>query len=414
MLVLSSLQATPPRDELLHSPRYADARAPHFESFTPESLRDALRVGSRRSYATLGFNDPAVTVRLPASTNSIDSVVTFDTPKLTDASGHAVAFELEQGIFDFDTSSTEIRMTKAKDFAHAIGKLTVKYPIAVTTLTLKKGDAAIEGPFVTLKESAFTLPQAAPFSRIFPVRAYDASGRQLERVESSSTTSGATTYAFWGQIASVQIDRVDKWAEVGIDYDLPPAPRLAAKDKGQEPSLEERFKRMDSPGGKVTKTLVTQKTAAQHAESADAEDAPVTADAARAELKEQRVSTQPDMLAMYAGKGDKEVVKLLLAAGVPINAVGNTGDSALIRATRQNRRSVASMLIKAGADVNQRDAIGGTALLYASGKCNWTSIVEALLGRGAKTSPKTAAGNDAIQEATTHHCAENLKAIKEK
>jgi len=67
MFVVSSLQATQSREELLHSPKYADAKSPHFESFTPESLRDAVRVGSRRSYATSGFNDPAVTVRLPAA-----------------------------------------------------------------------------------------------------------------------------------------------------------------------------------------------------------------------------------------------------------------------------------------------------------------------------------------------------------
>src|SRR5207244_2834526 len=99
---------------------------------------------ARRNYAMAGFNDSSVTIRLPAVTNSIYASTEFGEPKLTDGRGRAVAYELERGIFDFDTSSDEIRMTpkNAKapvEFAHAVGKLTVKYPLGVKTVTVRKG-----------------------------------------------------------------------------------------------------------------------------------------------------------------------------------------------------------------------------------------------------------------------------------
>ena len=229
------------------------AADPHFETFTPESLRDAIRVGPRRNYAAFGFNDPAVTVRLPMVTNSIYAVVMFEPPKLTDARGRDVPYELEQGIFDFDRSTTEVRMTKAKDFAHAIGKLSIKYPIVVATRTFKKSgkEVTIDGSKVTLH--AVELPEAATFSKIEPVRAYDASGNALAHVEFTKSP-----YEFRGRVASVKIDRVEKWAEVAVEYDLPPAPKLKESEQGLTPPLEEQFKRMETPGGKVTKMLVVR------------------------------------------------------------------------------------------------------------------------------------------------------------
>jgi hypothetical protein len=49
---------------LVVSPATA-ADPPKYATFTPEALRDAIMVIPRRSYAAFGFNDPAITVRLP-------------------------------------------------------------------------------------------------------------------------------------------------------------------------------------------------------------------------------------------------------------------------------------------------------------------------------------------------------------
>src|SRR5947207_10380954 len=254
------------REELLRTPKTVDAK-PNFQTFTADALKDAVRVYSRRNYAMAGFNDSSVTVRLPAVTNSIYASTEFQEPKVTDARGRAVAYELERGIFDFDTSSDEIRMTpkNAKapvEFAHAVGKVTVKYPLVVKTVTVKKGankGLTIDGPFVSYDKAAFALPEAATFSKIEPLRAYDAAGRQLERADfTNSFLVGDATWrklGFYGNVAEVRVDHVEKWATVTIDYDLPPPAKLPASAQGLMPPLEERLKVAESPGAKVTKSV---------------------------------------------------------------------------------------------------------------------------------------------------------------
>ena len=62
LLVASSLfAADPSRQELLKTPKYSEATPAKFQAFTPEALRDAIKVFSRRNYAWSGFNDSAVT-----------------------------------------------------------------------------------------------------------------------------------------------------------------------------------------------------------------------------------------------------------------------------------------------------------------------------------------------------------------
>jgi hypothetical protein len=268
LLVAPSLfAADPSRQELLKTPKFSEAKPAKFQAFTPEALRDAIKVFSRRNYAWSGFNDSAVTVRLPAVTNSIYATVDFDPPVLKDKSGKNVPFELEQGIFDFDTSSTEVRVQNKGgkgpvDFAHVAGKLKVKYPLVVKTTSVKPGgskDVKIDGPYVSYNSTAIKLPEAQTFSTIKPLRAYDASGKELERAsDGSSSLAGDVSWRqipFYGQVAEVRMDQVDKWGEVAVTYDLPPVPKLPADQSGSIPPLEERLKVSETPGGKVTKTI---------------------------------------------------------------------------------------------------------------------------------------------------------------
>ena len=81
----SLLAANPSREELLKNPKFLESQAPRFQNLTPDSLRDSVKVSSRRNYAAFGFNDPSVTVWLPTATNSIYSSFEFDKPKVTDA-----------------------------------------------------------------------------------------------------------------------------------------------------------------------------------------------------------------------------------------------------------------------------------------------------------------------------------------
>ncbi|MGZ5476362.1 MAG: ankyrin repeat domain-containing protein [Thermoanaerobaculia bacterium] len=406
----------------------------------PESLRDAVKVSSRRNYAAIGFNDPSVTVWLPMATNSIYSSFEFDKPKVTDSRGRDVAFEIEQGIFDFDTSANEIRFTKKGgtiDFAHAVGKVTVKYPLVVKTISYKKGtsgDVTIDGPFVSYNSGAVTLPEEATFSKIRSLRAYDAQGRQLERSDSrSSTLKGDVSWtqlAFWGTVAAVQIDRVEKWGTLTVDYDLASPPKLSLAQQGLQPALEERMKAASSGGGKVTKTVVVEtpkaakpspspassdsstSSSSSSSESSD-DDKPLTPAEAKRKLAKMNIDATGAMLVMKAVGGHMGTVRLLLAAGVPIDS-RSVGQTALIAAIRGRYRKLTPMLIDAGANVNAADDNNATPLYFAAERCTWTDIVKSLLKHGAKTDPKTRGGSTALQSAEWAGCTENAKLISGK
>jgi len=439
LLAASSVfAADPSRQELLESPKFAEAKAPRFETFTPGSLRDAVKVSSRRSYAGFGFNNPSVTVWLPMATNSIYSSFKFDKPKVTDARGRDVAFEIEHGIFDFDTSANEIRFTKEGgtiDFAHAVGKVVVKYPLVVKTISYKKGasrEVTIDGPFVSYNSSAVTLPEEATFSKIRSLRAYDAQGRQLERSNSRSSTMRGdvswTQLAFWGNVAAVQIDRVEKWGTLTVDYDLASPPKLPLAQQGREPPLEERMKAASRDGGKVTKTVVVERseaaepppspasskpsttTTSSSSSKSSAEDKPLTPDEAKRRLAKMHIDATGAMLVMKAVGGHMDTVRLLLAAGVPIDSRSH-GQTALIAAIRGRYRKLTPMLIAAGANVNAADDNNATPLYFAAERCTWTDIVKSLLKHGAKTDPKTKGGSTALQAAQWAGCTENAKLI---
>lgn len=426
----SLLAATPMREDLLKSPKFVEAKAPRFETFTPESLRDAVKVSSRRNYAAYGFNDPSVTVWLPAATNSIYSTFEFDKPKVTASGGRAVAFEIEQGIFNFDTSSNEIRFTKEGgkiDFVHAVGKVTVKYPLAVKTVSYKKGassDVAIDGPFVSCNSTAVPRPEEATFSKIHSLRAFDAQGRQLERTDSQSSTmkgnASWTQLAFWGSVAAVEVDQVEKWSTLTIDYDLASPPKLPASQQGLEPTLEERTKAANSSGGKVTKTVVVetphaaaappqQPASASASESSD-DVKPLSPGEAKKRLAARNIDATGAMLVMQTVGGHIGHVRLLLAAGVPIDS-RSQGQTALIAAIRGRYKKTAQILIDAGANVNAADDNNATPLYFAAEHCTWTDIVQSLLKHGAKRDPKTKGGSTALQSAEWGKCTENARLI---
>ena len=69
---------------------------------------------------------------------------------------------------------------------------------------------------------------------------------------------------------------------------------------------------------------------------------------------------------IFAAQDSKnpEVIKMLIDAGADVNAKSDDGDTALMKAARENIQIV-KMLIDAGADVNAKNDDGDTALYYA-------------------------------------------------
>jgi ankyrin repeat protein len=67
-----------------------------------------------------------------------------------------------------------------------------------------------------------------------------------------------------------------------------------------------------------------------------------------------------------SGVGNRQVVKILLAAKADVNAKANEGLTALLIAAEKGHQQVVKELLAAWADMNAKMSNGSTALLMAS------------------------------------------------
>ena len=411
------------RDELLATPKFMDdAVQPSFVEHTGESVVSEIRMASGRNYAWFGFNTSEVQLVLPACDNSVYADVEFSKPELFGAGGTAVAYELERGLYDHDIHADEVRFSPAEgetpvEFARAVGTARIRYPMRIRTLTALKGqvlpdglDVSFDGPFVSLRSSGEdTVPDAASFTGIEPFRAYDASRRQLEAYPYTSfqVADGVTTEtkAYWGEVAEVQVDRVDEWVDIEVTYELPPADPLPESRAGVGPPPGEEI---GSTSGGVFEAHIVVATVASTI-AAELGVTPEEAMVRLAELGFREASEQ--MFVMSAVQGQIEAVKLFLAAGVPIDAV-DRDSTALVSATMFGHLDVALFLVEAGADVNLADSNNATPLFHAAGKCDATELVRSLIKAGADTTPATRGGTTAHQMAGYMTCTENQKILE--
>jgi hypothetical protein len=241
------------RAELLKQTKYAEeAPKPAFKTFTEDELRGAIKIVSSRSYAVFGYNTPEVQLHLPQIANSSYSEIDFPDPALVNDSGQPVTFQVEHGGYQEKTFSDEIRFQPTEgdavlQYAHARGTVKLKYPLSVNTQTFtpaKLGAKAlgvkINGPYVSFADGAFQVPDPS-FTTLRPVRAYDAAGKQLKQHSNSETGTDndgveRQRLAFYGNVARVEIDSVDSWAELELPYDLTPSPMLPAGHEGEDPA----------------------------------------------------------------------------------------------------------------------------------------------------------------------------------
>lgn len=248
VLVAVPLLAQPEAAELLANPKYASTDVkPVLKKLSAEEVRSAIRVTSSRTSALFGFNNAEVQIHLPRVDNSNWIEEDFSDPKLFDAKKRELKYEKEQGIYNHDTWSTEIRFAgrsgKPVEFANAVGTVRIKYPLVMKTVSVKKSETkkaseagvSIDGPFV--KTDLSKIPESAFASKLEGVRAYDKGGRRLEKMmgySSSSWENGVSYrgYAFHGEVARVDVDVAEQWATFEIDYDMPPVPKLSEKLAG--------------------------------------------------------------------------------------------------------------------------------------------------------------------------------------
>ncbi len=108
---------------------------------------------------------------------------------------------------------------------------------------------------------------------------------------------------------------------------------------------------------------------------------------------------------MFASKnGQTRIVRLLLLyaqadPNVPSQSWQTPGETALMLACQHNHADIVSLLLDAGADIEQTDNTGKTALMVAS-EGGHLEIVRQLLGARAKVDAQTQAGATALMLAS--------------
>jgi hypothetical protein len=101
------------------------------------------------------------------------------------------------------------------------------------------------------------------------------------------------------------------------------------------------------------------------------------------------------LLSLAVRTGDKGLVKILLNAGSDVNALSaDRGGSALIDCALGKYRDIAELLLKAGADVNVKSKDGQSALIISVGLSD-EHFVEMLLKAGANADEPDALGASA-------------------
>ena len=247
----SCLAQIPERGELTATSKFVEESArPSFRNFTEAQLRAEIKIISARSYAMFGYNTPEVQLKLPQVSNSHYAEIEFGPATLLNQAGQKVPFELEQGGYEERKSSDEIRFRIANSdkiihFAHVRGRVKVKYPLAVKTSTITAAQPGppelavkLDGPYVSFAAEEAKIPDTSHAQA--PIRAYDAAGHQLEQHPNSYTNSDDNGVeidhrGFYGNVARVEIDTVESWAELDLPYDLTPAPLLPKGHEGEAP-----------------------------------------------------------------------------------------------------------------------------------------------------------------------------------
>lgn len=105
-------------------------------------------------------------------------------------------------------------------------------------------------------------------------------------------------------------------------------------------------------------------------------------DSAIESLKAKNIAVTADSLGIYSSQGDLPTVKLLLDAGIDVNAKNSRGSNALIEASWAGKQEVVSYFLDNKVDVNSPSSTGLTALSASIGQ-KQDPVAELLLERGA-------------------------------
>lgn len=126
--------------------------------------------------------------------------------------------------------------------------------------------------------------------------------------------------------------------------------------------------------------------------------------------RESTEGNTPIMIASY--KGHTDIVQALIAAGAVVNAKNDLGGTALGLAAGTSRIDIIRILVAAKANVNAKDKEGDTALIIASG-LGKTAAVKALIAAKADVNIRDKDGYTALMLAQRAGHTEIVKLLKQ-
>jgi len=210
-------------------PRYAPPAMSTPALTTIDDKNIVLQLQSGRSCAMFGHNAPQIDLVLPQAGNSLLAKIELAPPKVKGGKG---GFELETNGLDERrlryhwTLRPKVQSKKDTPFAFATidAEATVQYPLKGETRRIDRpSDAvAIAGNRVSVKLQEGE--ELADTSELPGIKAYDRTGRELRRFNTSEWNDEGQTFHFMGQVASVQLNVVSQWVDRKITAKLKPAP----------------------------------------------------------------------------------------------------------------------------------------------------------------------------------------------
>ena len=108
--------------------------------------------------------------------------------------------------------------------------------------------------------------------------------------------------------------------------------------------------------------------------------------------------------------GNREMLQLLISAGVKVNEKNSAGETVLMMFDDDATSDLIWDLINAGADVNLKDDNGDTALMRAASVDN-LDAVKTLLEAGAKLNDRNKPGNTALMQAASEGHVNIVRAL---
>ena len=92
--------------------------------------------------------------------------------------------------------------------------------------------------------------------------------------------------------------------------------------------------------------------------------------------------------------GHVDVVKLLVEEGAYLEAVGDSGATALMMSAALGHHQVVTQLLTAGADPDTKHKFGGTTAIHFAAEVGRTEVIEILCQHGADVEAEKSTGRN--------------------